>query len=372
MLLNRLFVGLAAQALFQRVAGTRSAPIARAPLSTSALVKLAKNTNQPAVKAKATSKTTRQSSTATTKKSKADVTAGATAKAEKAKNLAEKKEKAKQKKLQQELAKKEKKEKEKAKALALKEKEKALALKEKEKALAQKQKEKARKEKEKAKELAKKEKASKAKTPKDKPWELRDADGKLVPLPMATKPKRKTSFLLYFAERFTQLKHLDEYLKTSPSTGKQIPDLTAMSTSVAKEWKELPDAQRAEFEKKVAEQKAQYEKDLEAWRESLTPEDIRRQNLYYSHQRKTGKAAPSNLRDPNMPKRPLGAFFSFVQEQREAKTLSGSVIEQSRQAADMWKSMSAEKRQAYEKASTQQIEEYMQAMEEYKARNQIA
>ncbi|WFD44370.1 hypothetical protein MPSI1_003038 [Malassezia psittaci] len=363
MLLNRLFVGLAAQALFQRVAGTSNAPIARAPLTTSALVKLAKNTNQPAVKAKATPKSARKSSTATTNKSKADVTADATAKAEKAKKLAEKRESAKQDKLQRELANKEKKQKEKEKALAQKQKEKAreLARKEKEKAkeLAKKEKkqkdkarELARKEKEKAKELAKKEKASKAKTPKDKPWELRDADGKL--------------------DRFVQLKHLDEYQKISPSSGKRIPDLVAMTTSVAKEWKELPDAQRAEFEKKVAESKVQYEKDLQAWRESLTPEDIRRQNLYYSHQRKAGKVTPSNLRDPNMPKRPPGAFFLFVQEQRNAGSLSGSVLEQSRQAGEMWKSMSADKRQAYEKLGAQQLEEYSQAMEKYKASNQIA
>lgn len=84
---------------------------------------------------------------------------------------------------------------------------------------------------------------------------------------------------------------------------------------------------------------------------SLTPEDIKRENTFRAAQRKAGKSRKSNLKDPNAPKKPLSAYFMFLQRIRsdpklvqdifgdEAETTKQSVL-----AAGKWRSMTDDER----------------------------
>ena len=51
------------------------------------------------------------------------------------------------------------------------------------------------------------------------------------------------------------------------------------------------------------------EREHDAYMRSLTPEEIKRENLFRAAQRKAGKSRKSNIMDPNAPKKPLSAFL---------------------------------------------------------------
>ena len=93
------------------------------------------------------------------------------------------------------------------------------------------------------------------------------------------------------------------------------------------------------------------ERELNAYMSSLTPEDIKRENAYRTAQRKAGKSRKSNIKDPNAPKKPLSAYFMFLQRIRanprmvheifgdETETTKQSVL-----AAAKWRSMTDDER----------------------------
>jgi hypothetical protein len=84
----------------------------------------------------------------------------------------------------------------------------------------------------------------------------------------------------------------------------------------------------------------------------LTPEDIRVENVFRSAQRKAGKSRRSNLKDPNAPKKPLSAYFMFLQwiraDPARIQDVFGEEGETTRQsvlAASKWRELSdAEKK----------------------------
>lgn len=67
---------------------------------------------------------------------------------------------------------------------------------------------------------------------------------------------------------------------------------------------------------------------------TLTPEDIKRENAYRTAQRKAGKSRKGNIKDPNAPKKPLSAYFMFLQRIRSdpelVKEVFGDVRRRSR------------------------------------------
>ena len=54
----------------------------------------------------------------------------------------------------------------------------------------------------------------------------------------------------------------------------------------------------------------------EAWKRTLTSDDIRRENAFCTAQRKAGKSRRGNIKDTNAPKKPLSACFMFLQHIR--------------------------------------------------------
>jgi hypothetical protein len=94
------------------------------------------------------------------------------------------------------------------------------------------------------------------------------------------------------------------------------------------------------------------EKEHEAYMRSLTPEDIKRENAFRAAQRKAGKSRRSNIKDPNAPKKPLSAYFMFLQQIRANPRLVAEIFgdetettKQSVLAAAKWRSMTDAERQ---------------------------
>ncbi|EJD01586.1 uncharacterized protein FOMMEDRAFT_90339, partial [Fomitiporia mediterranea MF3/22] len=93
------------------------------------------------------------------------------------------------------------------------------------------------------------------------------------------------------------------------------------------------------------------EREMAAWQRTLTPDDIKRENAYRAAQRKAGKSRKGNIKDPNAPKKPLSAYFMFLQHIRadpervkqvfgdEKETTAQSVL-----AAQTWRAMTDEDR----------------------------
>lgn len=84
---------------------------------------------------------------------------------------------------------------------------------------------------------------------------------------------------------------------------------------------------------------------------TLTPDDIKRENAFRAAQRKAGKSRRGNMKDPNAPKKPLSAYFMFLQRIRADERLvrevfggEGETTRQSVLAAARWRAMTDEER----------------------------
>lgn len=105
------------------------------------------------------------------------------------------------------------------------------------------------------------------------------------------------------------------------------------------------------YRRRSLEAKEARERELNAYMRTLTPEDIKRENQYRTAQRKAGKSRKGNLKDPNAPKKPLSAYFMFLQRIRSDPELVQEVFgdetettKQSVLAAGKWRSMTDEQR----------------------------
>ncbi|EST04614.1 High mobility group box domain protein [Kalmanozyma brasiliensis GHG001] len=209
---------------------------------------------------------------------------------------------------------------------------------------------------------------AKAKAPKKeklKPWQARGADGKLLPLPSASKPTLRSSFLIYMSERVSQLKGDAQYQKTSPKTGAQVVDIVKMAKAVGAEWAQLPPHLKARYEAQHEQEKAAYEQALAEWKAALSPDDIKRQNAYIASQKKKGIKGTAFLRDPAKPKRPNSAFFEFLNDLRASEAVIPNITEFSKRGGERWKQMSAEQKAPYEQRALQALEQYKRDLEVY-------
>lgn len=84
-----------------------------------------------------------------------------------------------------------------------------------------------------------------------------------------------------------------------------------------------------------------------AWERTLTPGDVKAENEFRTAQRKGGKSRKANMRDPNAPKKPLSAYFMFLQKIRSSEDMVKEVFgeetgttRQSVLAAAKWRAMS--------------------------------
>ena len=168
-------------------------------------------------------------------------------------------------------------------------------------------------------------------------------------------------------ERLKDIKEKPEFRKANKD-GNSVFDIKMAASTIGSEWKSLSSSERDHFDKLYEKHVTQYQKDLEAWKESLTPDDIQRQNQFFAYQRKIGKkTVPRNIPVPKQLKRPLSAFFLFTQHLRETSNTSMPVTEFARHAGAKWKAMSATEKEQFEKSARASKEEYQRRVEEFKA-----
>ncbi|CAG8488720.1 19695_t:CDS:2 [Cetraspora pellucida] len=92
--------------------------------------------------------------------------------------------------------------------------------------------------------------------------------------------------------------------------------------------------------------KSKYEDDFKAWKESLTSKDIARVN----ERRKLGKSKGKNVRllkDSRKPKRPKTPFTHFIAANKNFDE-SKSLIEQTQELIERWRSMNPEEKKPFE------------------------
>jgi len=114
------------------------------------------------------------------------------------------------------------------------------------------------------------------------------------------------------------------------------------------------------------------ERDNAAYMRTLTPDDIKRENAFRTAQRKAGRSRKSNLKDPNAPKKPLSAYFMFLQRIRSDPMLVREVFgdeqettKQSVLAAAKWRSMTDDERKPFLAQAEQEKLEYEAARRLY-------
>ncbi|KAF8607505.1 hypothetical protein BDV93DRAFT_269853 [Ceratobasidium sp. AG-I] len=140
-------------------------------------------------------------------------------------------------------------------------------------------------------------------------------------------------------------------------------------------YKALSSAQKEIYQRKARQAKEEYERELAAWQRMLTPDDIRTENAFRSAQRKSGKSRRSNLKDPNAPKKPLSAYFMFLQWIRADHTrvveVFGDETETTRQsvlAAAKWRTLSDSEKKPFLAQAEREKLEYEAARKEYEER----
>lgn len=141
---------------------------------------------------------------------------------------------------------------------------------------------------------------------------------------------------------------------------------TAVVKMAGDEWKKLPDAEKATYESKLEEAKAQYEKDLAAFLAAggsrAAPKKRNAEGKVKGE--KQGK-------DPNAPKMAVGgAYGVYLGENRESiiKSLpeGHKITDVAKKAGEMWKALSEAEKKPYEDKFAKKKEEYNAAMAEYK------
>lgn len=146
------------------------------------------------------------------------------------------------------------------------------------------------------------------------------------------RPKRPASAWVHFLSDFRT--------KNKELRGKEV------MMSASKAWKVLTVPQKKPFEDLYAANKKVYDVDQEEYVKSGQKE--------------------AWTRDPEKPKRPLSSFFRFLDGYR-TKNASLKPTEATKLAAAIWKDMSGEQKQPYEKQYKEELGKYNEAMKLYKA-----
>lgn len=184
-------------------------------------------------------------------------------------------------------------------------------------------------------------------------------------------PKQAPSaWQVYFGEELAKIK--------AENPGARL-NVAHVAKDAGQRYAALPDEKKQEFQQRSQEAKAQWEQDMKDWKNKLTPEDIKQENMYRTAQRKAGKSRKGNLKDPNAPKKPLSAYFLFLRAIRADPKMTEDVFhgeqettKQSVLAAAKWRCLDeAQKHPFLEKAEADKVE-YERARKEYERVNGLS
>ncbi|KDQ64411.1 hypothetical protein JAAARDRAFT_116407 [Jaapia argillacea MUCL 33604] len=188
--------------------------------------------------------------------------------------------------------------------------------------------------------------------------------GENGPLKSALRPPKlaPSAWQLYFTD----------WISRHQATSSKKLNVAQAAKEAGQEYANLTAAEKEPYKRRSQELKEIREREYDHYIRSLTPDDIKRENVFRTAQRKAGKSRKGNIKDPNAPKKPLSAYFMFLQRIRSDKELVREVFgdetettKQSVLAAHKWRSMTDEERQPFLAQAEQEKMEYEAARRLY-------
>ncbi|KAF8165573.1 hypothetical protein B0H34DRAFT_689618 [Crassisporium funariophilum] len=166
--------------------------------------------------------------------------------------------------------------------------------------------------------------------------------------------------------------YFTDWIQKQQASGTRKLNVAQAAKEAGQEYACLSPAEKDPYKRRSQSMKEAREREHEAYMRTLTPEDIKRENLFRAAQRKAGKSRKSNIKDPNAPKKPLSAYFMFLQRIRANPRLVADIFgdetettKQSVLAAAKWRSMTDAERQPFLAQAEQEKMEYEAARRLY-------
>ncbi|KAI0082372.1 hypothetical protein K474DRAFT_1585548 [Panus rudis PR-1116 ss-1] len=168
-----------------------------------------------------------------------------------------------------------------------------------------------------------------------------------------------------------QLYFTDWIQRHQASSSKKL-NVAQAAKEAGQEYARLSSEEKEPYKRRSQAMKEARERELAAYMRTLTPDDIKKENAFRTAQRKAGKSRRGNIKDPNAPKKPLSAYFMFLQRIRSdpdlVKEVFGDETETTKQsvlAAAKWRSMTDEERKPFLAQAEQEKLEYEAARKVY-------
>lgn len=184
------------------------------------------------------------------------------------------------------------------------------------------------------------------------------------PLKSVLKPPKlaPSAWQLYFTD----------WIQKEQAKGSRKLNVAQAAKEAGQDYARLTAQEKEPYKRLSQAAKEARERELAAYMRTLTPDDIKRENAFRAAQRKAGKSRKSNIKDPNAPKKPLSAYFMFLQRIRANPQLVREVFgdetettKQSVLAAAKWRSMTDAERQPFLAQAEQEKMEYEAARRIY-------
>lgn len=194
--------------------------------------------------------------------------------------------------------------------------------------------------------------------------ELQDKPHESPPVKSMLRPPKlaPSAWQLYFTD----------WIQRQQASSSRKLNVAQAAKEAGQEYASLSEDEKEPYKRRSQAAKDVRERELNAYMRTLTPDDIKRENVFRSAQRKAGKSRKSNIKDPNAPKKPLSAYFMFLQRIRAhpelVRDIFGDETETTKQsvlAAAKWRSMTDDERKPFLAQAEQEKMEYEAARRLY-------
>ncbi|KAJ3741581.1 putative HMG1 protein [Lentinula detonsa] len=166
--------------------------------------------------------------------------------------------------------------------------------------------------------------------------------------------------------------YFTDWIQRQQASNTRKLNVAQAAKEAGQEYASLSAEEKEPYKRRSQQMKEAREREHAAYMRTLTPDDIKRENVFRAAQRKAGKSRKSNIKDPNAPKKPLSAYFMFLQRIRANPRLVQEVFgdesettKQSVLAAAKWRSMTDDERKPFLAQAEQEKMEYENARRVY-------
>ncbi|KAF7345421.1 hypothetical protein MVEN_01560100 [Mycena venus] len=166
--------------------------------------------------------------------------------------------------------------------------------------------------------------------------------------------------------------YFTDWIQRQQASSSRKLNVAQAAKEAGQEYASLTEEEKEPYKRRAQAAKDIRERQLAEYMRTLTPDDIKRQDAFRSAQHKASKSRKSNIKDPNALKKPLSAYFMFLQRIRASPELVREVFgeetetrKQSVLAAARWRGMTDEERKPFLAQAEQEKMEYEAARRVY-------